>query len=134
MATEAQSAYNLKTAAARVSARLGLTDIADSDWTYDQRTQYNKALAQEILLYPQSFTDQTLESARRVADKDYQPLQGSDPFGEFTDAFIEEAKITLPSIGNKLLIGAVIVAVVYFGVKAWASRPAPVRPPAPPAA
>jgi len=34
---------------AAVREQFGLTDVLPSDWSYDQRTQYNKALAAYIL-------------------------------------------------------------------------------------
>ncbi len=123
MVTQAQSAYNAKTAAARVAARLNLDP---ANLSYEQRAAYNKALAEEMLKYPQSFTAEALESARIIAGKTYEQLQDpSFSLGAFGDAFLEEAKVTLPSVGNKLLIGAVIVAIAYFGFKAWASKGAP---------
>lgn len=122
--TAQQNAYNLRTARGNVARRLGITDTAALD--YDARVAYLRALAAEILRYPQSFTEETLATARRVSAADYKPIDAATPFADFADAFIEEAKETLPAVGNKLLLALVVVAAVYFGVKAWRSSPAPV--------
>ncbi len=126
MITADQNKRNLATASRNVAARLGV-DPANLS-SYEIRVQYNKELAAEILKYPQSFTEGTLESARIVSEKTYSDLQdASFSWGDFGDALAEEAKVTLPAVGNKLLIGAVVVAAVYFAVRAWKSAPAAVK-------
>lgn len=120
MITADQNRRNLATASKNVAARLGV-DPANLG-TYEIRIAYNKALAEEVLKYPQSFTESTLETAKIIGEKNYSSLQDeSFSWGDFGDALADEAKVTLPSIGNKLLVGAVVVAAVYFAVKAWKS-------------
>lgn len=121
--TVAQNAANLRTVRARVAARLGIdpANIA----SYEQRTQYNKALAAEIVAFPQSFNSGTLDTARRVLGTNYQPLADTSfDFGAYVDEFSNEVSETLPSVGNKLLVGLVIVAAVYVAVRAWRTAPA----------
>lgn len=113
--TAAQSAANARTAARNVAARLGFADT--SALTYDERVTYNHALAAEILKYPQSFTAAALLTASGIVNKAYGPqADATFDWGELTDALAAEAKITLPAVGNKLLVAAVALgaAWIYF--------------------
>lgn len=124
MVTPENSLLNLRTAGRNVRARLGLSDTPSS-WTFDERARYNKALAEEILRYPLSFTAQTLETAILVAGKDYGALGDSSfSWGEFG---AETAANSVPVLGdftNKLLGIAALAAVVYFAFLAARTRPA----------
>ncbi len=70
--TAENSLRNVRTAARNVALRLGVDPAALS---YDARITYNRALAQEILKYPASFTPATLETARIVSGHNYAPLE-----------------------------------------------------------
>lgn len=111
MVTETNARLNLKTAAANVRARMGLG--ADSTaWTYEQRTEYNHALAAEILKYPNSFTPEILAIASRIANTVYTDLD---------DATLDWAQFAGEVGGNALslaqvaawvsiLVGVIVIA------------------------
>ena len=123
MATDANARLNLRTAAANVRGQLALSDTP-SDWTYDERIAYNRRLAVYIQQYPQSFTPEILRVARTVELDSYQPLADTSfDWGEFAAETAGNAPAVLGGFTNKLLLGAVIVAAVYFAVKA-SNRPA----------
>lgn len=73
------SASDLAAAAARalavknVRAQLGLSDTP-SDWSYEQRTTYNHALADYIAARPAEFSDQDALNAALVSSTVYGPL------------------------------------------------------------
>lgn len=125
--TAANNAANLKTAKRNVLAAMGLAaDFDTSTFDYSTRATYTKALASEILKYPQSFTDGTLQSAQLIAAKSYGEL--ADPsfsWGEFGNAFADEAKITLPRVGLYLLAAGVILGAVFIFVR---YKPASIKP------
>lgn len=124
MATAEQSRYNLRTAQTRVAARLGISDPRSI--SYDIRREYNRALAEEILKYPQSFDATALANARASLEKDFSNIEGTSfDLTLFADAVADQAAETLPSVGNKLLLAAVVVAVAYVAVRAWRAAPAP---------
>lgn len=108
MVTAAQSRANLLTAARNVRARLGLSDTP-SDWTYAQRTTYNRELALEIQKYPQSFTEQTLTTAQGIASKTYSPLEDTSiAWGDF-------AADVVPKVGFSLAgISAVGLGLIFW--------------------
>ena len=116
--TAANFAANLKTARTVVAQRLGFDP---SNLTYDQRTQYNKALAGYISQYPNSFSALTLDIARRELQQgDYPALSDTGlDLGAFVDAAVANAQAINPldpqNIGTvgKYLLGA--AAVVVFG-------------------
>lgn len=119
MPTETNARLNLQTAVRNVRGRMGLSDVP-ADWTYEQRIAYNKALAAEIQQYPNSFTPEILVAADQVAKTSYQSLaDASFVWGDFAAETVGNAPSVLDGFTNKLLIGAVIVAAVYFGVRAF---------------
>lgn len=110
--TPENSALNVRTASRRVAASLGVDPAA---LTYDQRVAYNHALAAEILKYPASFTPQTLLAAENIVNRNYGSMtEASFDWSDFAAAVADEAKVTLPSIGNKLLLAAVALAAVFL--------------------
>jgi len=58
---------------ATVKAQFGLTNVLPSDWSYDQRTQYNKALAAYILAN-ETVTDAARPLIAKVANSEPGPL------------------------------------------------------------
>lgn len=123
MVTPENSALNVRTAGRNVRARLGLPDD-QKEWSYAQRAAYNKALAEEILRYPLSFTAQTLETAILVSGKDYGSL--GDPsisWGEFAAVGAAVAVPVLSGFADKLLVILALAAVVYFAFLAASTRP-----------
>ncbi|WP_415907275.1 hypothetical protein [Oleiharenicola sp. Vm1] len=118
MVTEANNALNLRTAARNVRARLGLPET--NQMSYEQRTNYVKELAAEVLKYPQSFTQETLNRAAQTAAKNYAALDNTDfAWGDFVTETANNAK---PVLGFTFGILAV-VAVLYFTFLASANRP-----------
>lgn len=121
--SEQSARYNLRTAAQDVRDRLGLTAPA-SEWTYEQRIIYNRTLAAHIQNYPQSFTPAVLEIAAGVQQSTNAPLESvSFDWGTFAADTLDNAPGVLNGFTNKLILGVVVVAVVYFAVKAYSARP-----------
>lgn len=118
MVTEANSALNLRTAARNVRARLGLPET--NQMTYEQRTLYLQQLAAEVLRFPLSFTQPTLDNAARIAGKNYSALDSTDfAWGDFA---VETAANAKPVLGYTFGILA-LVAVVYFVFLASLNNP-----------
>jgi hypothetical protein len=117
---------------ARARAALGLSGIPPADWTYDQRTAYNKAVAAAILADSAGATAQDLATAQRVSAKDYSPLERyafGDQVGDFFGEVVNQAEEINPlsernrSTSRLVIIGAILLAAVaYFGVLAGRSR------------
>ena len=94
MLTVEQYRANLASAKNVVRYNLGLDQIAPSDWTYSQRTAYNKALADLIAKYPDRFSAQEQQVAEVVNAKAYEPLDTSgvlDDLQTFGGALVDEA-------------------------------------------
>ena len=107
--TKAASAANLKTAAGNVARDMA---VDPKNLTYDQRIAYNKALATEILKYPQSFTDETLAIAQKASGANYQELEDAGfSWTDFGNGALDSAGEIVASAGN-LAHTAVIVAVI----------------------
>jgi hypothetical protein len=124
MPTTEKARLNLRTAARNVRARLGLS-ANPAEWSYEQRGQYNKALADAILTYPQSFTPEILTSAQRVKNSTYQALQdASFAWGEFAEETAANAVPVLGGFTNKLLVVLTVVGVVYLVFKSSLDRQA----------
>lgn len=97
----------------------------------ENQVRLGDALAAYVAQHPDKFTEQAAAAAayHLSLPGTGKPLARDGwTLEDFADALLEQASFTLPSIGNKLLIAAVIVAAVYFGVKAWASTPRPAAP------
>lgn len=132
MVTAENARLNLRTAARNVAERLGV-DPANMDQA--QRIAYNRALAAEILKYPQSFTPEIIEIAQRIGYTDSANLEdASFSWGEFAAEAISPAAEAAQSIGQGALNVAnlsrwLIPAAVIFFVFLWISNHAG-RPPA----
>lgn len=103
-----------------VRGNLGLLDTPPAEWTYEQRVEYNKALASYINSHSTIFTPEDRESAQAVAARPYEPLATlglGDKADIFTDEFLAQGKEVLSSSGNALknaLYIAVTVAVFLY--------------------
>jgi hypothetical protein len=123
---------NARTAAAVIARGFGFYQNDGSGFrmgslSREDAIRLGDAVAAYVVERPHLFTAQALGAARYHLSL---PLTGKPLYDEslslsgFADAFLDEARVTLPNVGNKLLLAAVIVAAVYFGVKAWKSTPA----------
>lgn len=115
------AAYNRRTAATVIRKRLGLLEIPPSDWTYEQRVEYNRELAQYIADNPQSFQDTEIQTAKDIASKAIDPLDDTSlmaSVGLFGDAFLVEAETVLETGGKTLrtsiYIAVAIAVTLYF--------------------
>jgi len=123
MATEANSALNLRTAARNVVASLGVPSDP-KERSYAQQAAYLKALAAEVLRYPNSFTQATLDNAARIAAKNYGALDSTDfAWGDFASETARNAVPVLSDFTNKLLAILALAAVAYFAVLAFRTNP-----------
>lgn len=114
--TEARAA-----AVAAVRQQQGLAGIPPAQWSYDQRTAYNKALAAYILARPSGFTATDAGTAAQISARDYSPLQdASFSWGEFTDEVTDRAAATASgfvfSLNAGLVVAMVFVA-LYFVIR-----------------
>ena len=131
-ATVAEARYNLRTVARTVAARL---DVDPRNLSYDERRDYNRNLAAEILRYPNGFTPEILASAAQIRDQgpqaDSLSVWGSF-IGDVTDTVLNTGA-SVAGIGNGVLTAArwsawlIPLAVVAF-VILWLMR----RPPSGP--
>jgi hypothetical protein len=123
MISPANNRANLATAKRNALASLSLAD--SSNLTFEERVAYNKALAAEILKYPQSFTPETVASAQIVSGKVYGALESFDLLDaadQFTETALASAKQILPEVGKQILVGLVVVAVFYVVSKNFFNR------------
>lgn len=97
--TDEQIKVNRGAAANLTQIQLGLDLIPPSEWTYEQRTEYNKALASYIAGNPSLFSAQDLVTAKDVQNTDYGILQDTTP--KFED-FISEVGNQVVSLNNDL--------------------------------
>ena len=95
MISASQNIANVRSAERIVAIEMDI-DSPGGDWranlTYEQRIAFDKALAAYIVEHPAAFADGTLETARRIVDKNYAPL--SDPsfdWSAFASAAVDEA-------------------------------------------
>lgn len=103
MTTE-QLAANRKSASNVIRMRLGLSSIAPSDWTYDQRVQYDQALAAYISSLPAAFSEQDLITAQEVAGNNYGGLQDSSfQFSDFLEETAANAAEPFQAIGDGII-------------------------------
>lgn len=102
--TADEIAANRAAAIATVRASLNLTDTQPSDWTYDQRTQYNKALATYIQSHPDQFSDQDALTADLVSKEMYPALQDTSfDTSMFVAETLKPATDALQSVGSGVL-------------------------------
>jgi hypothetical protein len=127
--TVEQSKANARTASAMLARQFGFYENNGGGFVVASLSRENQvalgdALAAYVVEHPALFTDQAIAAASyhlRLPGTGKPLAREGWTLGEFADALLDEAKITLPSIGNKLLIAVVVVAAVYWGVKAWRS-------------
>ena len=82
--TPEQIAANTKSAINIALTQTGLKDKPKTEWTYDERAKYNKALADIIATYPDRFAPSQVTQAKAVEMADYSPLASSDfSFSDF---------------------------------------------------
>lgn len=91
---------NLQEAIASVRASLGLSN-SPSEWSYEQRIAYNKALATYINASPQSYDEQTQASAQIVAAAQYSPLEDTGVLADLS-AFGSALEDEALAAGNKV--------------------------------
>ena len=114
--TQEQNNYNLRTVKRKVAQSLGISNTANIA-DFEQRKNYVQTLAAEILKYPNAFNAVTLAAASDISGKEYGSLTDTDiSFGDFVDAFADEAKTLLPDVGNKILLAVLILGAVYIFV------------------
>lgn len=111
--TDEQIQANRKSASNVIKIQLNLDQTANSDWTYDQRTQYDKALAAYILAHPAAFASQDIQTAQKVKSTDYSPLDDTDfsysDFGNEVVNNVVDAGTKVASIGTGVLNTANLV-------------------------
>lgn len=103
-----------QTAIAAVRAQLGLSNTP-SDWTYDERTKYNKALASYIAANAALFPPQDVEVAQNIQSESISPLGDTSYLADintFGSAFTDEllsAGEKVGQVGNGVLNGISVV-------------------------
>lgn len=81
-----QIAANRKSAINLALTQSGLNDKPKSDWTFEERGNYNKTLAGIIAKNPDAFDPQDVITAKDIEKKDYSPLASTDfSFSDFGD-------------------------------------------------
>jgi hypothetical protein len=118
--TPEQIQANRNTAAAYVRNQLKLS-ATPSDWTFEQRGQYNKALAAYIAANPDQFSAVDLTTATVVNSTTYSPLQ--DPgfsFGDFAAEFGSNVAAPFKAVGDGILTAAnltkYLIPLAFVGV------------------
>ena len=108
--TPEQIQANRKSAINLALTQTGLIDKAKVDWSYDERTNYNKALAKIIKDSPTSFATQDVATASQVERADYSPLASADfSFSDFGSAVVDnvvDAGNSVAGIGKGVLSAA----------------------------
>jgi len=105
--TSEQITANRKSAGNLVRYQLGLDLIAESDWTYEQRTAFNKSLAAYIAAHPNAFAASDLVTAQQVTTNQYTPLQDSSfDAGEFLSTTAANAAAPFQAIGDGIITTA----------------------------
>jgi hypothetical protein len=116
--TPEQIAANRKSAMNLALSKTGLTDIPKTEWTYDQRGEYNKALADLILQYPDRFGTQDVSTAHDVKQADYSPLANADfSFSDFGSEVVSNANdlVGKPLVSLGQGVGNVFSFIGNFG-------------------
>lgn len=124
--TPDQISANRAAAVAAVRSALGLSGLAPADWTYDQRTTYNKALAAYIASRPEQFSDQDTRNAEAIGKQAYSALEDTSfDTGLFVSEAIKPVADAAKSVGDGVLsvasaakwalpLGAVVVGVLLL--------------------
>lgn len=105
-------------AIATVRAQLGLDSKPVSEWTYEERTNYNHVLANFLLANPESFSPADVQTITGIANKVYDPLQDASfsltDFGAEVANNVKNASFLGFATLRNLLYVAVVVAVVWY--------------------
>lgn len=103
--TAAQIAANRKSAGNLVRYQLGLDTIPTVDWTYDQRTAFNKALASYISDHPSAFGEQDILTAQIVQTNEYSSLEfaPSFPVSDFVSTLATDVIAPFQAVGNGII-------------------------------
>lgn len=78
---------------ANIKSQLGL-DPDPSNWSYEERISYIKALAKYIRENPAGFPEQSVALANKIEEKEYEPLVDTGFFStaaQLYDEFLESA-------------------------------------------
>lgn len=126
MPTAAQSAANVRTATAMLARSLGIYTNDGSGFEYvnlrpEQQVALTNAVASYIVGRPDLFDAATINNAMQARNT---PIGSTSiSLGEFTDAFIENARAinpldpqNLPTVGKYLFYGALTLGAVYLVV------------------
>lgn len=126
MPTAEQSAANVRTATAMLARSMGFYSNDGSGFQYvdlapAQQVALTNALASYIVARPDLFDAFTINQAMQARNT---PIgSASITLGEFTDAFIENARAinpldpqNLPTVGKYLFYGVVTLGAVYLVV------------------
>lgn len=90
--TPEQIAANTKSAINLALKETALDGKAKTEWTYEERAKYNKALADIIATYPDRFAPSQVTQAKAVEMADYSPLASSDfSFSDFGEEVLNNA-------------------------------------------
>lgn len=96
--SDAQKIKNLHTAADLVAAQM---QVDKNNLTYDQRLQYDKALAVVITKYPERFTSQAVLNAQDSLKKNFTPLDNTGfDVNAFGGALVDNALAVGAKIGQ----------------------------------
>lgn len=108
---------------ADVRAKLGLQNRAPIDWTYEERTAYNKALAAAILADPAA-PAAAVETAQTVMNANYAPLDNYSvlqKLEDFTGEVVSQEENLNPfSVQNRGKTAFVIATAIIIGVGVYA--------------
>jgi hypothetical protein len=110
----------LAAASTAIRYKLSLQSIPRSEWTYAQRVEYNKEIAQLILQNPDVFSSTDVNTARDVRQKQYSPIEDESlSLSMFTDEVLNNA-VKITAVGGetlrKALYFAVVVGVSYLAL------------------
>lgn len=104
MNTAEQIAANRAAAVQTVRAALNLADRQPVDWTYEERTGYNKALAAYIAARPEQFTDAELRGAEAISKSNYTELEDAGfDVGMFVVETAKPGLDAMKSVGDGVL-------------------------------
>ncbi len=107
MNTAEQIAANRAAAVQTVRAALNLSDRVPADWTYAERTGYNKALAAYIAARPEQFSDAELRGAEAVAKNNYTAIEDAGfDVGMFVAETVKPGIDAVKSVGEGVLTTA----------------------------
>lgn len=102
----AQLALNRQSAEHLALNQTGLDGANRASWTYEQRTQFNKVLADFILKYPQRFSTADLQRAGAVKVANYTPLDNADfSWSDFASQTGANALAGAKAVGDAVVAG-----------------------------